>query len=82
MTTPVRELRIFNDLRAYISDVGAVVLEQTCGDPQAVFFEPSAIDEVVAVLRSLRESALARQAMAEVVVSAEYEAWQAGGSTP
>lgn len=79
MTAPVRELQLFADTRLYVSDVGAIVIEQSAGDVEVVYFEPDRIDELIAGLRALKASAQARQSMAESLLVAQYEAWIAGG---
>ena len=79
---PVRELRVLPDTRIYVSDAGFMVIEQACGDTVAVYFEAAGIDDVVAGLCALRESAMARRAMTESLESAEYDAWQAMGGKP
>lgn len=77
--TVVRSLNLRPDLRVYVSAVGAIVLEQTCGDAQYVFFEPSLVPEIIAALRAIQPSAAGMQAASEALVNAEYEAWVAGG---
>lgn len=76
---PIRQVQVLHDMRAYISDVGAVVIEQECGDTQAVFFDAASIDAVINALNVLRESAIARQSMAEAIVEAHCAVFEGRG---
>jgi hypothetical protein len=73
-TEPIRELRLSDSLRVYVSDYGLVVLDQEKGDPRQISLYANEIDRLTSALLALKESAAAKEAAHDVVVMAEYRA--------
>jgi hypothetical protein len=79
MSGPVRELQIAENLMLYVSDQGFLVIAQDMGDASYVALHPEQIDEVIAGMKALKESTVARRAMTAALQQAEYQAHLKGG---
>ena len=77
---PVREVALSPFLRVYVSDVGALVIEQTFGDTNYVCVDAKDARRLASAIVSLAESAAAKEAAYLAASEAEYRAWKEGAA--